>query len=223
LRFTKERLERLRRIQTKLAEKAVFKDRFRLPIRHVCGVDLAFTEQKAVVACISVDYQSQNPVEKKVHTRKLSFPYIRGFLSFREGPPIVEAIRKVKTKPEIFLINAHGMAHPAHYGCATHVGVSAGKPTIGVAGSRLCGAYQAEPQKLNEWLPLSYRGRVVGGVVKSSEGCKPIFVSPGHLVGVDSSIKIVLACLRGHRLPEPIRLAHNLANEEKRKLVGGNA
>jgi len=140
------------------------------------------------------------------------------FLGFREGPAIVKLIKLRRRTPDVFLINAQGIAHPLFCGCASHVGVLAQKPVIGVAASNLCGEYDCEPVEVGDAVPMRYNGRVVGWVLKSKAGCNPIFVSPGHLVSLESSLKIVKDCLKNHKLPEPLQQAHRLANDERNKL-----
>lgn len=212
-------LEELRRVQEEVSGKVVLRDGFRAPIRCVSGVDLAFLDEWAIAVCVALSFPSLKIVEKSSLAMKLDFPYIPGFLSFREGPAIVEAIQNLSVESDVFMINAHGIAHPTFCGCASHVGVLTSRPTIGVAARRLCGEYEHEPVEIGGWVPLRYEGRIVGGVLKSKEGCKPIFVSPGHLISLESSIRLVKASIRGHKMPEPLYHAHRLANKEKPQIL----
>ncbi|MFQ6074952.1 MAG: endonuclease V [Candidatus Bathyarchaeia archaeon] len=212
------RLEELRRVQREVSSKVVLRDGFRTPIRRISGVDLAFTDDWAIAACVAVSFPPLKIVDKVSLARRLDFPYIPGFLSFREGPAMVEVIKNLNTESDIFIINAHGVAHPTFCGCASHVGVLANRPTIGVAARRLCGKYEHEPMDVGEWVQLRHGGRVVGAVLKSKERCNPIFVSPGHLISLESSIMVVKASIRGHKMPEPLYHAHRLANEDKRRI-----
>ncbi len=210
----------LRRIQRELAKKVVPDDAFRKPITYVAGIDLAFLGDTAFTACVTLDYETLKAVAAKIAASKLGFPYVSTLLFFREGPPILDIIDSVEPKADVYLINAQGIAHPMFLGSASHVGVLADVPTIGVAASRLCGEYEREPTVEGEAVPLSYRGRGVGWVVKPAGRYKPIFVSPGHRVSLESSLEIVRKCLRDHRLPEPLYLAHVAANREKREHAG---
>jgi len=148
----------------------------------------------------------------------LEFPYIPTLLSFREGPSIVNIISSSDVKPDVFLINAQGIAHPLFCGCASYVGIQIQRPTIGIAQSNLCGEYEYEPKEAGEFVLMYYRERSVGWVFKSKKGCKPIFISPGHLIGLKSSLEIVRGCMGKYKLPLPLQYAHILASETKRKI-----
>jgi len=214
-------LNRLRKQQRRLASRVVIEDHFERPVRVVAGFDLAYLNDHAIAAAVSLRLPTLELVERKTLLEEVSFPYIPTFLAFREAPPIINLLRRLEVEPDIIMLDAHGIAHPVHLGCASHVGVLVEKPTIGVAKRLLCGEYGQEPERVGEWVPLTYEGRVVGAVFKSREGCRPIFISPGHMITLKSSIQIVRDCIRGHRLPEPLRLAHQLAVMERRRLLGG--
>jgi len=211
-------LEKLTEIQTRLLKGLIVEDRFRKPIRSIAGVDLAFIDDKAVAACVTLDYDSLEVIEQKTSVANLDFPYHPGLLWFREGPALLKVIRRIRVEPDIFMVNAHGIAHPRRFGCASHLGVRIGRPTIGVAGSRLSGKYEHLPTEFCESSPLMIHGERVGWVVKPREG-KPIYISPGHMVSVDSALRVALYCLRDKRFPEPIWLSHRLANSRKRELT----
>lgn len=214
----KQPLNDLRQIQWKMAQKVVIKNGYKVPITCVAGIDSTYQKESMITVCAVVDFASLKIVDKKVLMAKVDFPYIPTFLSFREGPSTVKIMRSLKVQPDIFLINAQGIAHPQICGCASHVGVIAQRPTIGVATSNLCGKYLGEPEKEGESIPLYYRGKRVGWVFKSKEGCKPIFISPGHLVSLDSSLTIIKRCMGRYKLPLPLYYAHYYANEEKKKV-----
>lgn len=210
-------LKKLMDIQMRIAKKIVTEDWFRAPIKLISGVDSTFFDDSAIVACVTLNYATLKVFDKKILVGKIGFPYVPGFLGFREGPLIMNIMENLDVKPDIFIINAQGIAHPRFCGCASHVGVLTERPTIGVTKSKLCGEYYKEPECVGEWVPLVYEGKTVGAVFKSKRGCKPIFISPGHLISLESSIQIVKRCIRGHKLPEPLYLAHKLATEERRK------
>ena len=212
-------LEEMRRLQREIAEKVVLEDRFKKLITTVAGVDMAFSDDLAVTACVVADYDSLKVKARKTSIARLDFPYIPTLLCFREGPPIIDIISSLEPKPDVFLINAQGIAHPILCGCASHVGVLANVPTIGVAARKLCGEYDRELREVGEYAPLYYGGRGVGWVLKSRGGCRPIFVSPGHMVSLNSSLDVVVKCIKDHKFPEPLYLAHMVANEEKRKIA----
>lgn len=211
-------LDMLRTIQRTLSRKVIVQDAFRKPVTQIAGIDLAFTGELSITACVVTSLPPTKILTKTTLRRKLDFPYVTAFMGFREVPPIIDIINTLETKADLFLINAHGLAHPRYFGCASHVGVLTGVATIGVAARNLCGVYDCRPQEVDEAVAVYYNGRQVGWVYKSKEGCRPIFVSPGHKIGLDSSLKMVKACLIDHKLPEPLWLAHRLANNEKRSV-----
>ena len=217
---TRYDLERLREMQMKIAARVILEDRFRKPIKVITGFDASFLDDQAVVAAVSVNYNTLEVIERKVLKEKVHFPYIPTFLGFREGPLVTKLLKKLRVKPDVLMLDAQGVAHPLFCGCASHVGVLAQKPTIGVAKSLLCGEYREEPREVGAWVPLVYMGRVVGAVFKSKRGCRPLFVSPGHMISLASSIQIVKGCVRGYKLPEPLHLAHRLAVEKRKLLLG---
>jgi len=203
-------------VQKRLSRRLILEDRFKTPIKSIGGVDLAFTDDRAVVACVILDYLSMVVIEERSSIVELDFSYRPGLLWFREGPPMLELINGLNVEPDIFMINAHGTAHPRRFGSASHLGVRLRKPTIGVAGSRLYGHYDRLPTKVREAEPLFADGDVLGWVVKPAIG-RPIYASPGHMVSLESTVKITVDCLRNHRFPEPIYLADNLANRRKKE------
>jgi deoxyribonuclease V len=212
-------LDGFRTIQKQLSRRIIISDAFRKPLTRVAGIDLAFTDTLAITACVITSFPTMKPVYQKTSTNEAAFPYIPTFLSFREGPPMIKIINSLDETADVFLINAHGLAHPLYCGCASYVGVLTGAATIGVAMSNLCGVYAHVPQRVGEAVATHYDGRWVGWVLQSRERCRPIFVSPGHKIGQCSCLKIVKKCVIHHKLPEPLWLAHRLANEEKRRLV----
>lgn len=212
-------LEKLRSIQKKLSKHVIIQDEFIQPLAHVAGIDLAFKSQLAITACVTTSISPFRIFNQKTILNKITFPYIPTLLCFREGPPIIETIKSLKVRPHIFLINAHGLAHPLLCGCASYVGVLTGEVTIGVAANNLCGKYGYVPLEVGETVAMYLRKRQVGWVLKSKKRCKPIFISPGHKIGLDSCLKIVRKLVIGHKLPEPLQLAHRLANYEKSLLI----
>jgi len=210
-------LERLRRIQVRIAARIVTEDDFRKPINRVTGLDVAYLDDEAITAAVTMDYNSFRVIEEKAIKGKVSFPYIPTFLGFREGPLIIKLAKSLNLEPDILLVNSQGIAHPLFCGCASYVGVSINKPTIGVAGTRLCGEYEGRPEKIGDSAPLKYQERIIGTVLLSKQGCKPIFVSVGHMIALETAMEIVKHFLTVKKFPEPVRLAHNLANKVRRE------
>ncbi|OGD53887.1 hypothetical protein A3K80_06355 [Candidatus Bathyarchaeota archaeon RBG_13_38_9] len=210
--------EELINIQNNLSRKLIITDLFTKPIRKIGGVDLSFIKDHAVAAFICVDYENLEVIEKKTVLTRLDFPYRPGFLWFREGPPLVRIIKSLDVLPDIFMINAHRLAHPRRFGCASHIGVNIEKPTIGIASSRLFGEVIKIPRKFGDTEPLKSNNETIGYILKPKIG-KPIYVSPGHMISLESAVGITINCLRNHRFPEPLHLSHKLAESRKRKII----
>ena len=207
-------------MQRRLSQKLLFEDTLPDRFDYVTGVDVAYREGISVGAVAVLDYRTLSLVESQVAHVKTRFPYSPTFLSFREIPPAYSAIRKLNIEPDVFLVDGQGFAHPYGLGFASHLGLILNKPTIGVAKSLLCG----EIQKTflgGRVRALKYKHVVVGAVVVTKQGTKPVYVSVGHTVSLKKATKIVLGCTGKYRIPEPIRRAHLLANEEKSRLHSG--
>ena len=204
-------------VQKRVAEKAIAKDDFG-ELTLVGGADQAFLDERVISGIVVLEYDSLEVVERVYSVKRVSFPYIPTFLSFREGPAIVSAFRKLKNKPDILLIDGAGINHPRGAGLATHVGVALNVSTIGITKKILCGEGK-EPALVGEANPLTYEGRKVGWLLKTQKRSRAIVVAPGNRVSLESSLAIVKKCLRAHKLPEPLRLAHEYANEVKEDLV----
>jgi deoxyribonuclease V len=205
--------EFLLRVQHIVAEKVIIEDDFD-DIRLIAAADQAFFEEKVISGIILLRYNSLDIRERSFSIQPVNFPYIPTFLSFREGPAIVNAFRKLKTRPDILLIDGAGINHPRNAGIATHIGVALDIPAIGITKKILCGK-GIEPSRVGESSPLVYRERTVGWLLKSSKRSRPIVVAPGHKVSLERSLTIVKGSLRGHKLPEPSRLAHEYVNALK--------
>jgi deoxyribonuclease V len=157
-------------------------------------------------------------------SRKVTFPYIPGLLSFREAPVCLAAVEKLQTQPDVFIIDGQGIAHPRRLGLATHLGLFLDKPTIGCAKSRLTGTFQEPPLEKGAYSLLkdemrkkSTEPEVIGAVVRTRTNVKPVFVSVGHKCLLEDAIRVVLDCAVRYRLPEPTRLAHQAVSKIKLK------
>jgi deoxyribonuclease V len=190
-------------------------------IRRVAGADIAVGGDIGVAAIVVLDFPSREIVEERVAAAELSFPYVPGLLSFREIPVLAECLRKVRTPFDVLICDGQGIAHPRGFGLASHIGVLLRKPTIGCAKSLLVGVFEDVGPCRGSYSPLRYEGKRVGSVLRTKDGVKPVYVSPGHLVDHASSRRIVLACATRYRLPEPTRQAHRAAGEEKRRIEAG--
>lgn len=221
-----EQLEKLKKIQLECAKKIVEKDL--IPperVRYIAGMDLTFKDLKnnpteALVSLVVVDKETLKPVEIIVEQTQVDFPYIPTFLAFRELPPLLGVYKKSKITPDVFFIDGQGKIHPRKCGIASHFGVEANVPAVGVAKSHLYGKFEYPCPKRG---CLSYvkdpkTGEVLGAVVRTKTNTYPVFVSVGNKITLPSAIRLVLQTSK-YRIPEPTRLAH-LVLQKKRKELG---
>ncbi|MDH5753593.1 MAG: endonuclease V [Candidatus Bathyarchaeota archaeon] len=210
-------IEKAHKTQLQLSKQIVSEDRLPEKIRLVAGVDVAYVKGISIGAVAVLDYNSLKLVESQTALCKTRFPYIPTLLSFREIPPTVLSIKKLRLQPDIFLVDGHGFAHPYRCGFASHLGLVIGKPTIGVAKSWLFG--EVENVKAEEDVAfLKHDDEVIGAVIAMKSGCKLVYVSVGHMISLETAIKIVKHCTRYNRILEPILEAHEMATTEKRKI-----
>ncbi len=209
-------VEKAHAMQLRLSKRVIREDLLPEAIRYVAGVDVAYARGLSVGAVVVLDFASLSPTELQASSVKTRFPYIPTLLSFREVPPALSAIRKLRVQPDVFLVDAHGIMHPYRLGFAAHLGLVVDRPTIGVAKSPLCG--KPEPLKGGRWAPIRDGGEVIGAEVVTKAEERPVYVSVGHRASLETAIDIVIGCTRAHRIPEPTRQAHILAGKEKRKL-----
>ncbi|ABA20443.1 Endonuclease V [Trichormus variabilis ATCC 29413] len=201
-------------IQEELRHQVITQDQFTQPVQYVAGVDMGFeadgTISRAAVAVLS--FPDLQVVETSLAYRPTSFPYIPGFLSFREIPAVLDALEKIQTKPDIILCDGQGIAHPRRLGIASHLGVLLNIPTIGVAKSLLIGRHEELADTKGSWQPLIHRGEIIGAVLRTRVGVKPVYVSSGHKISLPTAIDYVLRCTPKYRLPETTRVADKLAS-----------
>ncbi|MEH2139948.1 deoxyribonuclease V [Nostoc sp.] len=201
-------------IQEKLRDRVITEDRLEEPIQYVAGVDMGFeadgTISRAAVAVLS--FPDLQIIETSLAHRPTTFPYVPGFLSFREIPAVLDALEKITTIPDIILCDGQGIAHPRRLGIACHLGLLIDMPTIGVAKSRLVGKYEELPEAKGSTQPLIYNGETVGVVLRSRTGVKPLYISSGHRISLPTAIDYVLRCTPKYRLPETTRIADKLAS-----------
>ncbi len=185
----------------------------RKPIKYIAAVDAGFKDDTVTGAVCVYDYET---LEFKCHetaTRKAVFPYVPGYLTFREGPVIIDALKKLKIKPDVIIFDGQGIAHPNSMGIASHMGVLLNTPTIGCAKSRLVGSFKEPGKKKGMWSPLIYNDKTVGVVLRTRDNVRPLFVSPGHKIDLKTSIGIVLRCTGAYRIPLPQRCADMLTKK----------
>ncbi|MDD5338767.1 MAG: deoxyribonuclease V [Dehalococcoidales bacterium] len=189
--------------------------------RRIAGVDISVNRfsKTGSGAVVVLDYPSLQIAEVQVVKDAVTFPYVPGLLSFREIPLLLQAFEKLKTAPDLVLVDGQGIAHPRRIGLASHLGLILGIPTIGCAKSRLCGEHVVPDIKSGSFTDLTDSGEVIGAVVRTRANVKPLYISIGHLISLPNAIKWVLACCRGCRLPEPTRLAHQAAGGNLKVVV----
>ncbi len=214
MRWTEDITE-ARKIQENLKKKVRIIPFKRFPV-FIAGADASFSRSKVIGVVALYKYPEMIPIKDVYAVTEIPFPYIPGFLSFREGPAILKALNKLKIKPDLILFDGQGIAHPRGVGIATHIGVLLDIPSIGCAKSRLVGEYKEPGIKKGERSLLKYKDRSVGAVLRTRENIRPVFVSPGHRIDLKSSIEIILNCTTRYRIPEPIRRADFISKKMKK-------
>lgn len=176
----------------------------------VAGIDVSVArfENTATAAVVIINYPRLEVVEVQTARGEPGFPYIPGLLSFREAPLALAACAKLNTAPDLVIVDGQGIAHPRRLGLASHLGLLLDVPTIGCAKSRLCGQHREPGNEAGSHAALTENGEVIGAVLRTRAGVKPVYVSTGHKIDLDSAIHWTLRLGRGYRLPEPTRLAH---------------
>ncbi|VFN06434.1 MAG: Endonuclease V [Candidatus Kentron sp. G] len=203
-----------REIQQRLRHRVITRDVFHT-VYHVAGIDVGFEQRNTITrAAIAIlSFPELTLIEQAIARRETAFPYIPGFLSFREMPAILDAFGKLTITPDILLCDGQGIAHPRRFGIASHLGVSTDLPSIGVAKSRLIGTHGAVPEEKGGWTPLCEKGEPIGAVLRTRAGVKPLYISIGHKISLETAIATVMDCTTRYRLPETTRWAHRLASD----------
>jgi deoxyribonuclease V len=204
-----------RAIQRELAPLVTLADDIApMAIGSVAGVDNGYVKGEVgftgYAAAVPFDFPALTRGEAVFAERPVEFPYVPGFLTFREGPAMLDALLRLQPAPDVILVDGHGYAHPRRFGIASHLGVVLDHPTIGCAKSVLVGRYEEPPDTFGAHTPLVDRGDVVGAAVRTRPGHAPLFVSPGHKISVATALAIVLAtCRDDGYLPVPTQAAHD--------------
>ncbi len=190
--------------------------------RRVAGADLSYDRARGrlYAAVVVLERSSGEVVEIARHEGPVRVPYVPGFLSFREGPAILAALDQLSRLPDLLLCDGQGLAHPRRFGLACHVGVATGLPTVGVAKSRLCGTHRDPGRRRGCRTRLVDRGEVVGAVLRTRTGVRPLYVSVGHRVRLEDACREVLFWARRFRSPEPVRLADREVAVMRRIVAG---
>ncbi|HID88309.1 MAG TPA: deoxyribonuclease V [Anaerolineae bacterium] len=184
------------------------------PVHWIAGVDVSVRGEISKAGVVVLSFPELEPTEAVTAERPVEFPYIPGLLAFREGPVVLDAMEKLRHRPDLVIFDAHGLSHPRRMGLATHLGVLLDLPSIGCAKSRLCGEHEEPPLERGGWVPLFDGEKVIGAVLRTRTGVHPVYVSVGHRVDLESAVEWVLRCCTRYRLPEPTRWAHRVAGGE---------
>jgi deoxyribonuclease V len=205
------------RVQENLRERVEREDRFEA-LQFVAGADLAFdpATDLAFAGVIVYEFPQLREVERRMARRRLRFPYVPGLLSFREGPVLLAAFEQLRTKPDLILVDGHGIAHPRRFGIACHLGLLLDAPTIGCAKSILVGEALEPGVRAGSTAPLVDKNETVGAVLRTRDRVKPIYVTTGHRVSLESAVQIVARCLDGFRIPKPTREADHFVRDLRR-------
>lgn len=201
-----------RKIQEELKKKIILTD-LDQKFEIVAGVDVGYKRKDnfSRAAIVVLETKNFKLIDQATAMVSTPFPYVSGYLSFREVGPIYQAYQKLDHKPDILVCDGQGIAHPRNFGLACHLGLILDKPCLGVAKSRLVGQYNNPGQKKGDWTPLYHNNQVIGSVVRTRDKVKPVFVSPGHKISLETAREFVLRMALKYRLPEPTRLAHQLS------------
>jgi deoxyribonuclease V len=213
-------LDEAKVLQSRLAQKIKI---CRLPsgIKRVAGFDVSYLKEEnlLIAGMVIIDYPSLNFCDSFVITDQINFPYIPGYLSFREAPVLLKLIEKHHHLADVFIFDGHGIAHPRRFGIASHIGVLTNVTSIGCAKKKLVGDYSLPDIKKGSSTELVFKGEMIGKVLRTKYKTKPVFVSVGHLVSLEDATQFILNCTGKYRLPEPTRLAHKTVYNYRKSLI----
>jgi deoxyribonuclease V len=190
----------------------------RTTFKLVGGADVAYSKKDnmAFATVVVMKSPEMDLVEKVRAQANVNFPFMPGFFYFREGPVLTKALSRLKIVPDAFIFDGHGIGHPKGIGMASQLGILLGMPTVGCAKKLLCGEVCELGNEVGDSTPIMNNSKEVGRAVRSRENVKPLYVSPGHMIDIRTAVELVIDLLRGYRLPEPLRLAHVMANKQRR-------
>lgn len=201
-------------LQRELAQRIVREDQLG-EVRCVAGVDMALNEESGMAraAVVLLSYPDLEILERHVYEEPVRMPYIPGLLSFREAPSVLGAFARLRQQPDLVMVDGQGIAHPRRLGIASHLGLWLDLPTIGCGKSILVGHHAHLSEEAGSWVPLVDNGETIGAVLRTRAHVKPMIISLGHRISLETSLRYVLACSRGYRLPEPTRQADKLSKD----------
>jgi deoxyribonuclease V len=180
--------------------------------RTVAGIDVGIKGDIARAAVVVMTFPELQEVERICAELPMTMPYIPGLLSFRETPVILDALARMEHTPDVLIFDGQGYAHPRRMGIATHVGILLDHPTVGCAKSRLCGTHEEPGPERGSYTWLRHKEEIIGAVLRTRTRVRPVYVSVGHRIRLETVIDLILRCGAGYRLPEPTRWAHRVAS-----------
>lgn len=206
-------------LQTELATRVIVEDHLPARVATVAGVDVAYEDHgtRAFAAVVLVDAATGEVRQVAGAESRVRFPYVPGLLSFRELPVLAAAFDRLSERPDLVICDGQGIAHPRRFGLACHIGVIYDVPAIGCAKTLLTGTAEEPGFARGSYASLMHEGRTVGAVLRTQDGVKPVYVSPGHRVSVDTACRWTLALCTRYRLPDPVRLADQVVGRMKRQ------
>jgi len=212
--------DRAREIQNDLRKRLILHDE-NIPrkIETIAGADISYSKGSDTffAAVVVLDFPTMTIIERASSSGTIAFPYIPGLLTFREGPVLLDAFRKLSLSPDIVIFDGQGIAHPRRMGLASHMGLFLETPSIGCGKTRLVGSYEEPGNTPGDYSHLTHDGEIIGAVLRTKSNVNPVFVSQGHMIGLERAVEITLSSCRGYRLPEPTRTAHLAAWEIRLK------
>ena len=193
-------------------------------VNVVVGADVSYTrgDSRLFAGGVVMKVPEMEILETRSVSLDVKFPYIPGYLSFREVPPLLQAFRDLRAKPDALICDGAGLAHPRFFGLACHLGMILNIPSFGCAKTYLVGEYKEPANRRWSATKLKHGGRDVGLVVRTREAVKPVYLSPGHLIDAEGSLAVLKKCVGRYRLAEPVRKAHDLVNDERRDFFSRN-
>ncbi|ANE52504.1 deoxyribonuclease V [Flavisolibacter tropicus] len=205
-------------LQKEMRNKLILETLENFMVHTIGGADISFNKYETTVyaGIIVLSFPDLHPVAYSLVKTEVTFPYVSGYLAFREAPALIEAWEQLPQKPDVLVVDGHGIAHPRRMGIASHFGVLTGQPTIGCAKKILFGKYEPPLDVRGAYSYIHDKEDVLGAVLRTREKVKPVFVSPGYKLNLQDSINIILQCMGKYRIPEPTRRAHELVNAFRR-------
>jgi len=184
------------------------------PPRLLAGLDVSYPQPDvARAAAVVLTYPDLELIEVATAQRGVTFPYRPGLLAFREGPVLLEVLARLHTRPDVLFFDGHGIAHPRGLGLAAHLGLMLDWPSLGCAKAPLIPPAVPPDRERGHYAPISLQARLIGAAVRTQTDVRPVYVSIGHRIDLETAVQLVLTSAPRYRLPEPLRLAHHYATQ----------